>query len=805
MAERTVAVDLTANVSNYLSGMSRASSATAGVGKQAQSTGELTRSFISKVGGSISSLGGQIGGSFGEVLSTVGSSIDQVSEKSVKLSAALQVGGAASVAAGIGLQQLASGEEEATAQLDAAIKAQGLSVSDYTGKIDEAVKAGEQFGFGAEDTKGALTTLTTATGSVTKATDLMSTVTNLAAARHESLADASTQVARILAGSGARTLVQYGITMDGVGSKTDQGTRALDQLSDKLSGQASASVDSFGGKLGVLKTKVSDFVDEAAGPAGQVLTALGGAATVAGVAIEIYKARAAAAAVAQTAMNASAAASVVPLEAEAAAATAASAATGTKGLLGTVGALATGPLGFVALAGAAIYGASALGSMTDAAKNNTLEIGNAADAAKAYNKQVALVQTSPKGVFGNSSTDRGQILQETSGVNKTVGDFFTGIGLGGLNPAIEGANASVQKIDASMASLVQSGNAKEAAAEFDKWQKAAKDSGVSVSDLDAEFPTYLAAVDGVKSKTDGVGTSFTSTAAAAKGVDDAVTNLSNTLNDLNSPAQAAIDANASYQQSISDVTAAAKTAKGGIDQTTAAGSANAAMLADLASKGEDAAAKQFALDHNTANYTATLQANHQEIVNQALAFGATQQQADDLANSIAALPTSKQIQVVLDAETAAAQAKIDAWIKKNALNTIDIQVQATTPNSVIRKAKGGLIGHFASGGGYGLYQGPGSGTSDSIPAMVSNGEYINTAATVARLGVGFFQKLNQGGSPGGNYQAAPIIAPSSTNIYVTVPITQSLVGNEDYLAKTVTTVVQKGLQSGTISPNWNSR
>jgi hypothetical protein len=61
------------------------------------------------------------------------------------------------------------------------------------------------------------------------------------------------------------------------------------------------------------------------------------------------------------------------------------------------------------------------------------------------------------------------------------------------------------------------------------------------------------------------------------------------------------------------------------------------------------------------------------------------------------------------------------------------------------------VGHFASGGGYGQFHGPGSGTSDSIPAMVSNGEYINSAAIVSRLGVGFFQRINQGAPV---YQAA---------------------------------------------------
>jgi hypothetical protein len=44
-------------------------------------------------------------------------------------------------------------------------------------------------------------------------------------------------------------------------------------------------------------------------------------------------------------------------------------------------------------------------------------------------------------------------------------------------------------------------------------------------------------------------------------------------------------------------------------------------------------------------------------------------------------------------------------------------------------------------GGY--VAGPGSATSDSIPAMLSNGEYVIKAAAVDRYGVGFFDSLNQ--------------------------------------------------------------
>lgn len=48
---------------------------------------------------------------------------------------------------------------------------------------------------------------------------------------------------------------------------------------------------------------------------------------------------------------------------------------------------------------------------------------------------------------------------------------------------------------------------------------------------------------------------------------------------------------------------------------------------------------------------------------------------------------------------------------------------------------------YATGG---LVRGPGSGTSDSIPALLSNGEYVIRAAAVSRLGQGFLDLLNHG-------------------------------------------------------------
>lgn len=65
-------------------------------------------------------------------------------------------------------------------------------------------------------------------------------------------------------------------------------------------------------------------------------------------------------------------------------------------------------------------------------------------------------------------------------------------------------------------------------------------------------------------------------------------------------------------------------------------------------------------------------------------------------------------------------------------------------------------GNFASGG---YVSGPGTATSDSIPANLSNGEYVIRAAAVQKFGVGFFDRLNQMQAPayysGGQAASAP--------------------------------------------------
>jgi hypothetical protein len=91
-----------------------------------------------------------------------------------------------------------------------------------------------------------------------------------------------------------------------------------------------------------------------------------------------------------------------------------------------------------------------------------------------------------------------------------------------------------------------------------------------------------------------------------------------------------------------------------------------------------------------------------------------------------------------------------------ALNKIVWNTFATANNTRQLVDNGNDVkGTYASGG---LITGPGSGTSDSIRAMLSNREYVMPAARVDQFGVGFFDQLRAGIMPRsiGNDNSRPV-------------------------------------------------
>ena len=73
---------------------------------------------------------------------------------------------------------------------------------------------------------------------------------------------------------------------------------------------------------------------------------------------------------------------------------------------------------------------------------------------------------------------------------------------------------------------------------------------------------------------------------------------------------------------------------------------------------------------------------------------------------------------------------------------------------------GGLLSLFGFASG-GAISGPGTSKSDSIPAMLSNGEYVINADAVSKFGTGFFDRLNYGMVPafaGGGIVTGPSLS-----------------------------------------------
>lgn len=94
---------------------------------------------------------------------------------------------------------------------------------------------------------------------------------------------------------------------------------------------------------------------------------------------------------------------------------------------------------------------------------------------------------------------------------------------------------------------------------------------------------------------------------------------------------------------------------------------------------------------------------------------------------------------------------------------------ASVALSAISATSGLGFGFFSRGGivkaaGGGSIMGAGTGTSDSIPAMLSNGEYVLTASAVSRLGIPFLDKLNTGDLPGYS-SGGPVLSGSYAGNY----------------------------------------
>jgi hypothetical protein len=167
-------------------------------------------------------------GPFGEALAKADEGISHILEHGKSVSNVMLGAGGSLVAVGGLFSSLGSKEQAAHQQLSQAITNSGHAYKDYGDQIDAAVKHNEKFGESSVETQGALQTLTQATGNPTKALALLSTATDLAAAKHEDLVTAATAVGKVYNGN-TKLLKEFGIQATSTASLTKQSTAASNQ------------------------------------------------------------------------------------------------------------------------------------------------------------------------------------------------------------------------------------------------------------------------------------------------------------------------------------------------------------------------------------------------------------------------------------------------------------------------------------------------------------------------------------------------------------------------------------------------
>lgn len=316
--------------------------------------------------------------------------------------------------------------------------------------------------------------------------------------------------------------------------------------------------------------------------------------------------------------------------------------------------------------------------------------------------------------------------------------------------AMDASRDSLKSYDAALAEMVSSGNGDMAA-------KFLKDAGLSAKDAAEKLPQYaeaLARVDNdSKLAASGQDALADSTAEAAKKAEDAQKAVDKYVQSLVSAGMAVLstrDAQRNLLDSLDAVNAQIEKNGTTLDGNTKAGRENQEALDGIARNALNLADAIYKETGSEEQMRASLASSRDSLVQTGIRFGMSQAQAEAYADSILRIPTSKHTNITTNA--ASAIGDVDLLQQRiNSLrgNTIDIGVRYVDLNANPTSKAGGIT--RAAGG---PVWGPGTTTSDSIPAWLSNGEYVVKAAAVAKYGLHFMDRVNSmrlasGGSVGG--------------------------------------------------------
>lgn len=292
-----------------------------------------------------------------------------------------------------------------------------------------------------------------------------------------------------------------------------------------------------------------------------------------------------------------------------------------------------------------------------------------------------------------------------------------GIQMGLMSQMTGGSVQGMRDYDQSLANLVSSGHAADAAAIVAQIAAATNEHGKFLVDVTKDYPAYRAAVDAAanaaKSKATAVDTMTDSDKAATDAQADLTTSVAEATSQYDTAKKAATgykdtidalfgkygdysDAQAKLTLAMSDAVGTITRGKDAINLNTKAGAANFEALKGLADANTNLAQNMLKTGSDADQATAALRGGATAIDNLAAKSGFTKQQVADLNTALYGVPLVKNIK--LSADTTSALNNIAAL--NNALNNVAaaMQVVHVKGTRVTAYAHGGEVSAAASGG-----------------------------------------------------------------------------------------------------------
>jgi hypothetical protein len=304
--------------------------------------------------------------------------------------------------------------------------------------------------------------------------------------------------------------------------------------------------------------------------------------------------------------------------------------------------------------------------------------------------------------------------------------------LPGVTSSLEQVEGRFSELDQTLAGMVQAGHADTVRAFLEQLYAEAESRGWTIDQINGlltQTEDALIGVEDAAAGTDGavrsVGGAFDYTTGKVR---DHATALQEMIDKQREAAGIVLEqreAQRRFEEAVAKATATLKENGAGLDITTEKGRANQAALDAIAASGWAMIDSAKANGASQRDLQGIMQVTRDRFVGAAVAAGMGAAEANRLADELGMIPAYVGTRVTVD--TLAAHAAIDELRRKASasiqmrVNVNENYVPARSPNQIMRAGGGSVFG-------------PGTETSDSIPAWLSHNEHVLSAREVRGMG-----------------------------------------------------------------------